>query len=286
MQGFLNINKPYGVTSAYVVNKIKKNFKLNKVGHLGTLDPLATGVLPIAINKATRLFDYFLTKEKEYVATFAFGYETNTLDSDGEVVDTTNEIPTETEIKNKSKSFIGKYEQMPPNFSAKKVNGKKAYELARAGEEVILKPKLIEVFEFELLEVLLNNTYKFKISCSSGTYIRSLGKDLANSLKSLCTMTALVRTKSGYFDIKESINLDELLTKNTLLYDIISIKSVIDLNELIVTYEDFIKLKNGLTLITNETDGVYKVLNNDILLGIGEVQNSLLKLKTYLLNEN
>lgn len=286
MQGFLNINKPQGVTSAYVVHKIKKTFKLNKVGHLGTLDPLATGVLPIAIEKATRLFDYFLEKDKKYVATFRFGYETDTLDADGVVVHSTNTIPREEEIKIKLKEFIGKYEQMPPNFSAKKVNGKKAYELARAGESVLLKPKLVNITEFELLEKLSDNEFSFNISCSSGTYIRSLGRDLAKALNSLCTMTALVRTQSGSFEIANSINLTDLLAKNTLLYDIISIESMLPLNKLFVNLDDFTKLKNGLTIVvTGENDGSYKVMHNESLLGIGEVRNGLLKLKTYLLNE-
>ena len=134
MIGFVNVNKPSGLTSSKVVSILKKHFKVSKIGHMGTLDPLAEGVLPIVFGKATRMFDYLLDKHKVYVAEFTFGKTTNTLDSDGEVIETTDKIPTKEEIITVLPNLKGKINQIPPLFSAKKVNGRCAYDLARNGE--------------------------------------------------------------------------------------------------------------------------------------------------------
>lgn len=157
MIGFINIYKPNGMTSNAVVQKIKKHFHINKIGHMGTLDPMAEGLLPIAIGKATRLFDYMLDKKKTYNVIFEFGYETNTLDITGEKTASNACDITSENIKSVCEEMIGKQMQMPPKFSAKNVNGARAYDLARRGIEFELKPKEIEIYQFDLLSRIDQN---------------------------------------------------------------------------------------------------------------------------------
>jgi len=209
MIGFLNINKPSGVSSAFITNKLKHALK-EKVGHLGTLDPMATGVLPVAIGKATRLFDYFLNKNKEYIFTIKFGTETDTLDITGKVTKENDLVPTKSQILKILPQFIGKINQIPPQFSAKSVNGQKAYKLARQGEMVDLKPKEVEIFGLELLK-FKNKEATFKMQCTSGTYVRSVCRDLASSLGTIATTTQIYRTKSGVFNIENSIALEDAI---------------------------------------------------------------------------
>ena len=154
MLGFININKPKDITSSSVVVKIRKKYGIKKVGHMGTLDPLASGVLPIAVGKATRMFDYFQDKFKSYRATFRFGTLTDTLDITGKIVDTNDIIPTKEELNKVLKSFLGKISQIPPIFSAKVVNGVKSYKLARAGVNPELQPKIIEITKIDLLSFI------------------------------------------------------------------------------------------------------------------------------------
>ena len=162
MQGFINVFKPSGMSSAKVVAKIKHCFKLDKVGHMGTLDPLACGILPIAIGKATRMFDYFLDKTKTYITVFKFGSTSNTLDLDGNIESNIGSVPTKEEILKILPSFLGTISQMPPQFSAKVVNGQKAYKLARNGEVVNLQPKNIIIYDFKLIEKVDSNSFKFE----------------------------------------------------------------------------------------------------------------------------
>ena len=222
MIGFINVNKPQGISSAGVVGRIKHNFKLDKIGHMGTLDPLACGVLPIAVGKATRLFDYFLNKQKTYIVEAEFGYETPSLDLGTEVEKNTTIIPSYKEICDTTSKFLGVIKQLPPIYSAKNINGEKAYNLARKGQNVQLKPVDVEIFKFKCLEDLGENKFKFLIECSSGTYVRSLIRDLAYNLNSLATVTFLQRAKTGAFDINNSVNLDDLLKSNINDYIVIN----------------------------------------------------------------
>ena len=283
MQGFLNINKPSGMTSAAVVNKIKRQFNIKKIGHMGTLDPMASGVLVIAVEKATKLFDELLEKTKQYVAVFSFGAETDTLDAEGQVVNTTKHLPTKQEVEKALIQMVGKQDQLPPKYSAKKVNGKKAYELARSGQEFTLKPKEIELVQLKLLQQLNKTDFEIFITCSSGTYIRSVGRDLAYKLNSLATMTKLTRTSAGVFSLEESVNLEGILLKNSLKYDIIKIENVLPYATILVNESDFFKLNNGMTVACKKTDGKYIIKMNETLLGIGKVQQSWLKIVTHLL---
>ena len=155
MNGFFNIHKPKGMTSSQAVGKIKYLLgRKIKVGHMGTLDPIASGVLPIAVGRATRLFDFLLQKKKTYIATFQFGYITDTLDNTGAILDKTDKIPTLQELENVLPNFLGIQEQIPPQYSAKSVNGKRAYDMARQGEYVELKPCKIEIFDFTTFDIL------------------------------------------------------------------------------------------------------------------------------------
>ena len=279
MLGFLNINKPSGVTSNYIVSNIRKKLKIKKVGHFGTLDPLASGVLPIAIGRATKLFDYFLEKEKEYIATFQFGYLTDTLDSEGKVIETSKNIPTEEEIIEILKTFIGKQNQIPPMYSAKNINGVRAYTLARMGEIVELAPKEIEIYDIAILEKIDNNTYKFLIKCSSGTYIRSIARDLGKKLNTFATMIGLIRTKSGCFEIENSVTIDKY-NEN----DILKIEDVLKLPEIIVNPDSYKQLSNGVKIKYN-TNGETKkglVYCNGDFFGIGVIENNMLKIDIYL----
>lgn len=315
MIGVLNINKPRGVTSSQVVVKIKKILNTKKVGHMGTLDPLASGVLPICVGKATRLFDYFLKKQKTYIAHFQFGIETTTLDLEGEIVKTSNNIPTLQEVENGVKTFLGQISQVPPNYSSKKIDGKKAYDLARKGQNLALKPCLVTIYNYQLLKQIDNNTFEFLITCSAGTYIRSLARDLGYKLNSCATMTSLLRTKTGNFCLEDAINLENI-TKEELEKKLIPIKTILaDFEKIILKKQDFQRLLNGLPLkinvenvrdnksdtgtnknlplnqesilqtneISTETKNYAVEVENEIV-GIGVVNNNFLKIKTYLID--
>lgn len=211
MLGFLNVYKPSGITSNDVVQRLKRKFHINKIGHMGTLDPMACGVLPIAIGKATRLFDYSLDKTKTYVAVFDFGYTTDTLDSTGNETARDDRIIEKEDILKLLPNLIGDIDQIPPLFSAKNVNGKRAYDLARAGVEFELKPKKVSIYKIELLEKVGKNRYKFLIQCSSGTYIRAIARDMASAMGTLGSMSYLERTETGVFSLDTSIELNTIL---------------------------------------------------------------------------
>lgn len=288
MIGFLNVYKPQGMSSAAVVGKIKKKFNLKKVGHMGTLDPLACGVLPIAVGKATKMFDYFLNKKKTYIVNCEFGYETSSLDLGTEKINETSFVPTLEDVIKATKSFLGKIKQQPPIYSAKKIDGKKAYELARDGKDVVLKDVEVEIFKFDCLSQINNTTFKFEIECSSGTYVRSLIRDLAYKLNTYATVVFLERTKTDFFDATNAIKLDDLLSSNINLENVLikieqTFKSI---KQVQVDNLQFNKLKNGLIIKTNLSDenNVFIMCDNK-LLGVAEIKNKQIKLKTYLLED-
>lgn len=208
MKGFFNINKPRGMNSTKVVAIIKR-LTHEKVGHLGTLDPDAHGVLPIAVGKATRLFDFFLNKDKEYEARGRFGVLTDTLDESGRVVLMNDVRPTRAQLEAVLPLFCGKQMQMPPAFSAKQVDGERAYDKARRGEEVTLTPREICIYSLELLS-FEGDEFSVRIHCSAGTYVRALIRDLAEKLGAIATTMDIFRTRSGVFDIASSIAIDDL----------------------------------------------------------------------------
>lgn len=206
----INLNKPTGMSSFFAVKKVARLLGVKKAGHMGTLDPYGCGVLLVGVNKGTKLFDEYLKKNKTYTAVFHFGYETDTLDSEGQIIKQNDKVITSEEVLKVLPAFIGEQDQMPPVYSAKKINGQKACDMARSGKEVQLKPKKINIFDIKLLRDMSNNNFQFEISCSAGTYIRSIARDLANKLSTYGTMVSIIRTKCGEFNIKDSCTLQEI----------------------------------------------------------------------------
>ena len=282
MIGFLNINKPTNMTSAQAVARAKRLLRLDKstkIGHTGTLDPMASGVLPLAVGRATKLFDYMLSKTKEYEAEFTFGYETDTLDGEGKVIATTKNIPKKDEIISILTSFIGKISQLPPKFSAKSVGGKRAYEMARKGEAVELKPCVVEVVKFELISNSMPNVFTFKIECGSGTYIRSLCRDLAHRLNSLATMTKLERTRVGVFSLDKACELNEVSENKILPCEVVLQK----LESITVDLAIIDRLHNGKRVAYKlDKQDFVKVICDKKLMGLGKVENNNLKMKIWL----
>lgn len=213
MFGFLNIYKPKGKTSHDVVAILRRITKVKQIGHTGTLDPFAEGVLPICIGKATRLIEY-LKDDKAYVATVQFGSATDTYDLEGETTKTSDLIPSLDEIEAKLDDFRGEIEQTPPIYSAIKVNGKKLYEYARAGEQVEVKTRKVCISELKLLEYNQETrTLELYIACSKGTYIRSIANDLGEKLGCFGHLIKLVRVQAGDFVVEDAIKLEDLQTK-------------------------------------------------------------------------
>lgn len=281
--GFFNVNKPSGLVSSTVVNKIKW---LSGVpcGHLGTLDPLASGVLPVGVGNATRLFDYFLSKEKEYVAEFTFGVTSDTLDSTGNLV-YGGHVPDEKDIQSVLPNFFGDILQVPPKYSAKNVNGKRGYELARAGVEFELQPKKVHIFDMELLEKSKQDTFRIKIRCGGGTYIRSLARDIAAELGTNAVMSSLLRTKSGAFTLEKSIDFsffEKDPSMEALEEYLIPTESVLPFERLEIAEKDKARIFNGVLVSTSQQDGLYKLYNDETFYGLAEVKNGKAKAKTKL----
>lgn len=214
MFGFLNIDKPAGLTSRDVVNRVQRLVRPEKVGHAGTLDPLATGVLVVAIGWATRLTEFVQRLPKRYVGTFLLGCHSDTEDTEGTVVEISDPPrPSRAEILAALPNFVGEIQQVPPAYSALKVQGRRAYALARAGQSVELAPRLIRIYELSLLDYAYP-ALKLEIECGSGTYVRSLGRDLAESLGTAAVMSALRRTAIGPFRIEAACDVGELTGRN------------------------------------------------------------------------
>ncbi len=211
MTGVVNINKPIGRSSHFAVAVIRRVTKIKKVGHTGTLDPLATGVLPICIGReATKLSQLIMDSEKEYMAVLKLGATTTTQDSEGEITSEKEVLSTIDDIKDAVKSFVGEISQIPPMYSAIKIDGKKLYELARKGVEVERKPRNVTIYYINILNIdMEEKEVEFTVGCSKGTYIRTLCNDIGEKLGCGGFMKSLVRTKCGGFDIKDSITLEE-----------------------------------------------------------------------------
>ena len=283
--GFINVDKPSGIVSSTVVNKIKW---LSGVpcGHMGTLDPLASGVLPVGVGNATRLFDYFLEKEKEYVAEFTFGVDSDTLDSTGDLV-CGGHVPDEKEIEAVLPTLVGEIMQIPPKYSAKNVNGRRGYELARAGVEFELAPKKVYIYDISLLgkKEEAEDTYLFKIRCGGGTYIRSIARDMATALGTKAVMSALRRTQSGIFTLGNAIPF-EVLEKDPSLEElekyVIPTDGVLPFETLSFTEVEMGRILQGQRVKTDKADGLYKIYTLDGFYGLAEVSEGLAKAKTKL----
>lgn len=283
MQGIVNILKPAGMTSQKCVSIIKHKFNVKKVGHLGTLDPSGTGVLPICLGKATKLFDYYLNKDKVYRTIFVFSKETDTLDSDGVVIKESNKIPSLSEIQEILPSFVGDFDQIPPSYSRKCVNGKRAYELARNNEEFKLKPKKISIYNIKCLKQISNNSFLFEIHCSSGTYVRSICRDLAYKLGAYAYMGAIIRMRSGDFSIENAVTIEECDETS-----IISLDKVLEkLEKLQIDEKYYEQLKNGVQIkVKSEDKTNVLVYCKGQLFGVADIAQNTIKIKINLRSEN
>ena len=284
MDGIIIINKGKNYTSNDVVSIVKKITK-SKVGHTGTLDPNATGVLPLLIGNATKVSKYLINHDKEYEVVLQLGIRTETADVEGKVIEqkeVTAEMLNKDNIEEKLQQFIGKQEQIPPIYSAIKVNGKKLYEYARKGQEVELKPRQIEIYSIQLLSI--NEKEKqisFKVKCSKGTYIRSLCEDISKKLGTVGYMKELNRLQVGEFYIKDAVTISEMKEKIEAgnLESIITIEEIFKNNPQIQLEQEQIEpYINGVKINTKKTNGVYRIYKPDgTFIGLGIVENSKLK---------
>ena len=288
ISGILNINKPSGITSHDVVKVIRKIFKGQKIGHTGTLDPLASGVLPICIGKATKLSDILTAKDKKYRVKCLLGVETDTYDITGKVVEAGIVDKDEIYIKERIKRFIGKQQQIPPIYSAIKVNGKKLYEYARENKEIEIKPRDIEIFSIDNIKYdKSSHEVSFDVHCTKGTYIRSLVHDIGIKLGTKATMTALTRLKSGNFLIEDSVDMQEFLEMQypEMLEKVITIEEYYKENKKVVlSEEDVVHFINGMTIEVEGLDNkIVRVYQGKKFIGIGTVKEN--HLKRYLVEE-
>ena len=276
--GFLNIYKPVGMTSHDVVSVLRRVTKIKQIGHTGTLDPFAEGVLPICIGKATRLIEY-LQDDKEYLATVQFGAATNTFDLDGEKVFTSDKKVSRDDIKEGLKSFEGEILQFPPIFSAIKVKGKKLYEYARKGEEVEIQPRkvVIENIELKNFDEELQQA-QILLKCSKGTYIRSIANDLGKNLGCGGYLIKLIRTQAGKFRVENSVQLDGIDVENNLINPL----DILNLPKIAVDNDDLARIKNGMPIYKtcDKIGNFVSLIYNDVeICAVGIADGEKIKLK-------
>lgn len=279
MNGIIVINKSKGCTSHDIVKRAKRILN-EKVGHTGTLDPNATGVLPLLVGKGTQISKYIINHDKTYEAILQLGTKTDTADGEGNILETgevSEESLQQINIDKVFKSLIGKQNQVPPMYSAIKVNGKKLYEYARRGEHVEIQPRTIEIYNIELIRTdLQNKTIEFRVYCSKGTYIRTLCENIAERLHTIGYMKELNRIKVGEFKIEDSIRIEEL--EKNIHNNFITIEEYFDKSKSIKLDNKRLQLfLNGVQLTWKLEDGVYKVYTDSQFIGIGTIKNSLLK---------
>lgn len=276
--GFLNIYKPVGMTSHDVVSVLRRVTKIKQIGHTGTLDPFAEGVLPICIGKATRLIEY-LQDDKEYLATVQFGAATNTFDLDGEKVFTSDKKVSRDDIKEGLKSFEGEILQLPPIFSAIKVKGKKLYEYARKGEEVEIQPRkvVIENIELKNFDEELQQS-QILLKCSKGTYIRSIANDLGKNLGCGGYLIKLIRTQAGKFRVENSVQLDGIDVESNLINPL----DILNLPKIAVDNDDLARIKNGMPIYKtcDKIGNFVSLIYNDVeICAVGIADGEKIKLK-------
>lgn len=274
MNGIIIVNKPYGYTSRDIVNILCKKVKTKRIGHTGTLDPIATGVLILCIGSATKLVEALTSDDKEYIATVELGTLTDTLDNTGNVIKEEKTNLNFNQIKKALEKMQGVYEQEVPIYSAVKINGKKLYEYAREGINVDLPKRMVNIKSLELINNIKyeNNKTTFQIRChvSKGTYIRSLVNDIAHELGTVGTMTSLNRVKQGIFNISDAYTLEDIENDN---YKLLSIKEALsNVKQVIVSGEELFKIKNGTRL-----ENIY---HSDKVLFLDEFDNEIALYKT------
>ena len=287
MNGVIIVNKSKGYTSHDIVAKVKK-ITGEKVGHTGTLDPLATGVLPILIGKGTLCSKYLMNHDKTYKVLLKLGIKKSTGDEEGEIIQeetVDEEILDERNVKIVLNSFLGEQMQIPPIYSAIKVKGKKLYEYARKGQKVEIEPRKITIYAIKLLKInKVSSEIQFEVSCSKGTYIRSLCEDIAQKIGTVGYMKELQRTRVGIFTIEQSV-LAEDLTKETIEKYMITIEKLFkDLENIELNEKKLQLFLNGVKLRFDLEEGIYKIYSNQQFIGIGVLKNNLLK-RDIIMNE-
>ena len=268
IHGWLIIDKPKGMGSTDVVNRTRRLFNAKKNGHTGTLDPFATGVLPIAFGEATKLIPFVTDGDKEYEFVVQWGAMTASGDTESEVIATSDKIPYEDEIIKIIPKFLGNIKQVPPAYSAIKIKGQRAYDLVRRGEQVDIPERIVKIYSLDFLETLPDNRTKFRVRCSKGTYVRTLGQDIALALGTLGYLTELRRTKCGNFCLDDTILLENLKNivhiedlRKVLLPVITSLR---DIAELAVTEVDAAKLRQGQAISPRE----YSLMSDDVAIAV------------------
>ena len=279
MFGFLNVYKPKGKTSHDVVAILRRVTKIKQIGHTGTLDPFAEGVLPVCIGKATRLIEY-LKDDKAYIGTVQFGKSTTTYDIEGEGVNESDKVVTYEEIEKALDNFRGDIEQLPPVYSAIKVNGKKLYEYARKGEEVKIDSRRVNISELKILSFdEKNRQLELYIACSKGTYIRSVANDLGEKLGAYGHLIKLVRVQAGDFRVNESVRLEDLETKEQVEEKLIYPLEYLDYPKYELTDDEFKKVSHGMQINTSKefTNGTVILTKNNQLSAVAENNDGTIK---------
>ena len=282
MNGTINIFKPIGMTSHDVVSTLRKKFKIKKIGHAGTLDPNVSGVLILCLGKGTRISEYLLDLEKEYIGELTLGIETDTQDKDGKIVNHSNKIVSEKDIYEAFENNTGWIDQIPPMYSALKHKGKKLYVLAREGKLIEREPRKAHIQELEILNIVDNKKILFRVKCSKGTYIRTLCNDIGVSLGTYGYMSYLIRTQVGNFNIADSYSIDYIKK-----LDMESLNSIVCPMDKSLNFMDFILVEDKyFNSITNGTivpidknykyinkNTIFKVYCKNIFIGLGKIIN-------------
>ncbi len=286
--GIINVNKPAGWTSQDVCSKLRHVLHIRKIGHTGTLDPMATGVLPVCVGKATRIIEYYDRDAKSYHASMKLGITTDTLDITGKVLETAGYSNiSEKAVREAFKAYTGHVEQIPPKYSALKIDGKRAYDLAREGKAFEIRPRKIFIYENSVTRFdPEEGEIEFDVRCSKGTYIRTICDDIGKRLGCGATMTALTRTASGYFRLEDSYTVEEIINEedplNTMLIPAdITLeklgKAVLNDNRITAFMNGNSSWSTGFRIIEpSEFDDLYRVYGKDVFLGVGAVENGSL----------
>lgn len=286
-EGIVNVLKAPGMTSSNVVSDVRHIFAEKRVGHTGTLDPGAAGVLPVCIGRATRLFDYLVDKQKEYIAELSVGACTDTQDSYGAVTQTSDTAVTRGMLEAALPLFLGEQQQLPPRFSALKQGGVPVYKLARGGQNVVLQSRNVHIYELECLAQTSEDRFLLRVVCSRGTYVRTLCEDIAKHLGACAHMSFLLRTRSGSFTLAQAYSiaeLEELQAQGRLDQTVLPVEQALDFLPA-VTVDDTAayRLQNGLDmpLQAEAAQGDCRVYNATEFIGVGNVERQRLKLKLH-----
>lgn len=272
-KGILNINKEKGISSARVVSLVRRALDMKKVGHTGTLDLEASGVLPIVVGKATRVSDYMMTKDKVYETEMILGSKTDTLDAAGEITEKSDKKVSKEEFLEAMNTFRGEIEQIPPMYSALKVNGKKLYDLAREGIEIERKRRKVTIYDIKLLDFDFPKA-TIRVTCSKGTYIRTLVDDIGERLGTYAYVDELVRTRVGDFDIKDAIKSEDILNleKNDIIKALRPIDSALkDFDKIVLDRRYLDNLVNGqIVEVEEKVNDIIRVYAGDDFIGLGK----------------